>query len=597
MRFFEENIRALSSLDPELASAVVAAKAGADLQLVTTKTGRLSLKAGDIALHSLYDPVREAEAWVEYHRESIQRASQLVVLGFGLGYHIIELCKRTPTDVVVVEPRLDVLKTAIESIDLTSVLSRVRILTGNDLSSISKGFTVLEHKPSMSLNSGYFDALYSKLRALKAAKECLRIMVVGPIYGGSLPIAEYCTHALREMGHEVEYVDNSRYRDTYFGIDALTQNKSQRSQLRSLLVDFISETIMTRCEEFKPDFLFALAQAPFTHNALVRLRDLKVVTAFWFVEDFRHLTYWQSIAPFYNYFFVIQKGEFFKRLRDIGANNFSYLPLAACPDVHRKLELSPDELAEYGSDVSFMGAGYYNRRLFFQGLLGFDFKIWGSEWDLNSPLGKCVQRNGERIETEEIVKIFNATKININLHSSTYHEGINPYGDFLNPRTFEVAACGGFQLVDCRPELAEFFEPGKEIICFNSLDDLKRKIRYYLNNPEERQEIAERARARVLKEHTYRHRMEEMLNFVLKHGFELPPWAKGKHDIGTLLQRAGSNTELGKYLAGFIGRGRVGFPEIVEEIASKEGKLSDVEKIFLLMREIKEIYTSRDVHV
>lgn len=29
-------------------------------------------------------------------------------------------------------------------------------------------------------------------------------------------------------------------------------------------------------------------------------------------------------------------------------------------------------------------------------------------------------------------------------------DGVEPYGDFVNPRTFESAACGAFQLVDSR---------------------------------------------------------------------------------------------------------------------------------------------------
>ena len=44
----------------------------------------------------------------------------------------------------------------------------------------------------------------------------------------------------------------------------------------------------------------------------------------------------------------------------------------------------------------------------------------------------------------EAVKIFNASRINLNLHSSPYHLGINPEGDYVNPRTFDLAAAGPF---------------------------------------------------------------------------------------------------------------------------------------------------------
>ena len=35
----------------------------------------------------------------------------------------------------------------------------------------------------------------------------LRILVVLPLYGGSLPIGRYCAQALRDLGHLVEEFD------------------------------------------------------------------------------------------------------------------------------------------------------------------------------------------------------------------------------------------------------------------------------------------------------------------------------------------------------------------------------------------------------
>ena len=53
------------------------------------------------------------------------------------------------------------------------------------------------------------------------------------------------------------------------------------------------------------------------------------------------------------------------------------------------------------------------------------------------------------------MRVFNASRINLNIHSCN-GEGLDPEADFVNPRTFELAACGAFQLVDercLRPEL------------------------------------------------------------------------------------------------------------------------------------------------
>jgi spore maturation protein CgeB len=410
-------------------------------------------------------------------------------------------------------------------------------------------------------------------------------LVVSPVNGGSLPIARYCSSALKKMGHNVELIDNSRFSDIMFSAREISKDMSRYGRIVDIISALISEIVIARCEEFKPDLVFALAQAPLTPECLETLRKSGIPSAFWFVEDFRVMNYWKRIAAHYDYFFTIQKGDFFSELKQAGIKNYHYLPTAACPELHKQVTLSEEELNYYGSDVSFFGAGYYNRRHFFKGLLDFDFRIWGSDWDMNSSLAKCVQRSGATVGTDEMVKIFNATKININLHSSTYHKGINPFGDFVNPRTFEIISCGGFQLVDKRSEIEELFETGKEIVLFKDLDDMRQKIIYYLNNPDERESIVERAMQRVMKDHTYEHRMREMLEFLTDNGFRRPVWSEEGEDVNSMVKDSGDDTELAEYLSRFAEKGRITLSDIAEEITNGEGDISGTEALFLLMNE------------
>jgi spore maturation protein CgeB len=275
-------------------------------------------------------------------------------------------------------------------------------------------------------------------------------------------------------------------------------------------------------------------------------------------------------------------------LREAGARRTAFLPMAASPEIHRKMEPTAEELAEFGSDVSFVGAGYYNRRQLFEGLVDLDFRIWGNEWDNCPVLRPFLQRDGARVDTDDGVKVFNASRININLHSSSYHEGVNPDGDFVNPRTFEIAACGAFQLVDPRAGLANFFRVGEEVACFESLAELRAKIARYLEDPDGRKEIAERGRRRVLRDHTYERRMEEMIGFMVRSGFR-PPWreARRREDPDRLAADAGAGTELGKYLSRFAGERSLGLKDVLREIRKGSGDLSRVERIFLAMEAIR----------
>lgn len=597
-QILRNNTEVMKNNDPVLVSAVMNARVGDDLKLYVSKTGMPSMKSGDITMHSLYDPEKEAAGWVEYQREKLEMGSAVVVLGFGLGYHVarlceLDICRISGMDIIVFEPRLDILKTALENVDLTSVLSRVKLVTGDSIPVLPKGFTIAEHGPSVTISGAYFNGLLAKLRLRQSVKSGLKIMVAGPIYGGSLPVAGYCVSALKKLGHQVDYVDNSKYNDLFQSISGITSEKAHQNQLRSMLISFLSETAIARCAEFKPDLVFALAQAPLTEAGLQKLRENRIPTAFWFVEDFRLMNYWERIAPLYDYFFTIQRNEFFEKLAAMGVRNYSYLPVAASPDVHRKLDMSKKEMDTYGSDISFVGSGYHNRKFFFSGLLDFDLKIWGSEWCVGMPLLSHIQRGGEWIDTEESVRIFNASGINMNLHSSAYHEGVNPYGDFVNPRTFEIASCGSFQLVDYRSEMSELFNAGHEIICFKDLNDAREKIRYYLNNPEARAEISARGRERVLREHTYEQRMEKMFEFIFEKGYERPSWDSGKEDVEGLIEEAGRHTELGGYLERFRNRGAITMADIVDDMASGVGELSRADKVFVLINEIGRQFAAK----
>ncbi len=584
-------MQGLEAADTRLAERVRNAERGAGLSIVPSKAGPPSLKVGDAALHSLYDPAREARDWAEHHRKDIEGAYSIAVLGFGLGYHVEELLRVTDKPVTVFEPRVEILRTALGARDMSAILAGVRIAADcDDLPAPAPGgpVAILRHAPSVRLAPEVFEKAAGRLEALHAAARGLRIAVVGPFYGGSLPVAGYCASALRNLGHEVEFIDNGVFGETFLSIDGITESAPHRDILRLKFGEFASEAAMARIVPFRPDIVLVLAQAPLLAPALDVLRERGIATAFWFVEDFRHMDYWRGTAPKYDYFFAIQEGGFLERLREAGARNAAFLPMAASPGVHRKVELSPGEAEEFGSDVSFVGAGYYNRRRMFEGLVDLDFRIWGNEWGGCPNLAPFIRRGGARVGTEDTVKIFNASRINVNLHSSSYHEGVNPDGDFVNPRTFEIAACGAFQLVDHRKGLDRFFRIGEEVACFEDLAGLRAQIARYLANPREREAVAEKGRRRVLRDHTYERRMEEMIGFMVRNGFR-PAWkeAREREDPGRLAAEAGPGTELGEYLGRFAGARSLKLKDVIAEIRSGSGDLTRVERIFLAMKAIR----------
>ena len=414
----------------------------------------------------------------------------------------------------------------------------------------------------------------------------LRVLVVLPLYGGSLPVGRCCLEGLKEAGCLVDSFEAPLFHSAFNALKELRVGNERLDSLQDAFLQVMSQCILAKVEAFSPDLVLCLAQAPMSRAALKRLRQNGVPTAMWFVEDFRLFTYWRAFAPYYDIFAVIQKEPFLSELAAIGVANALYLPLAALPSLHRPMELSPAEQKEFGAEVSFMGAGYPNRREAFVRLAGPGFKIWGTEWEDEPRLAPFVQREGGRISPEDCVRIYNATAVNLNLHSSVRADALVSGGDFVNPRTFELAACGAFQLADRRALMPDLFGED-ELALFDSLEELKEKMAYYRDRPEERKAMAARARARVLAEHTYAGRMRGLLDFARE---RIPGFGRRK-PVAWPAVMPGGMKESASRLMDELGLGAdAGFDDVVAAVRARSGRLSDAESALLFLDEWKKLY-------
>ena len=82
----------------------------------------------------------------------------------------------------------------------------------------------------------------------------------------------------------------------------------------------------------------------------------------------------------------------------------------------------------------------------------------------------------------------------------------------VNQRVFDVPATGAFLLTDYREQVENLFEPGREIICYHSPEEATDLARRYLARPQDRLAVAAAARARILAEHSYEHRVRALMD-------------------------------------------------------------------------------------
>ena len=173
------------------------------------------------------------------------------------------------------------------------------------------------------------------------------------------------------------------------------------------------------------------------------------------------------------------------------------------------------ERLEY--DVTFIGQSYGERPATVERLRaeGIDVRCWGFGW----PEG--------RIEQDEMVRVFGASRINLNLSSAFSPPARLPIRVLrrirrtkeerksqIKGRTFEVPGSGGFLLTDHVAYLEDYLTPGKEIGIFESTDDLVAQVVWWLEHEDERARAAEAGYRRVREEHTYDHRFAEIFERI-----------------------------------------------------------------------------------
>ena len=175
-----------------------------------------------------------------------------------------------------------------------------------------------------------------------------------------------------------------------------------------------------------------------------------------------------------------------------------------------------DDPARYRWDVGFFGAIDGARYKEYRARAGF-FAALGPRLDERGIVHSIVDTLQTPLGFEEQRARIQATRINLNYGAGCEYG--QEVGHGLPERCFGVPACGGFLLSDRKLHAADAFAPGTEWADYAGLDDAVAKIGHYLANFGEARAIAARAHARVMREHTYRHRAGQMLAAIARwHG-------------------------------------------------------------------------------
>ena len=94
---------------------------------------------------------------------------------------------------------------------------------------------------------------------------------------------------------------------------------------------------------------------------------------------------------------------------------------------------------------------------------------------------------GRGLWGDEYYQKIKQAKIVLNLFQNDYEN----LEDGINIRAFEIPACKSLQLCKKVPFIKNYFKEGYDIILFEDIDEMGKKIKYFIENKKERDEIVE----------------------------------------------------------------------------------------------------------
>ena len=527
-------------------------------------------------LHSLYDPEAEAAAMVAQFQAN--KTELVVVLGLGLGYHIRELVRRYPdTKIIVIEASPDIYKAFLEYGVAPDIKDKVVFVIGYPQREAIKEVTIRQIKSGMlpvnvfSLPSAltafpdYYRLIYLKLKNITSVRLDKKLRYP-KFYKDQLTIClldfgyflrKELVKALKSLGHNVVGITGHK-----------TDNVGK-------MIGKITKAII----ETGPDFILTINHFGFDEGGMLTsfLSSIGIPVAIWYVDSPSIIVgaFKNNVSD--NVVLFLWDDSYRHDMISIGFSNVYNLPLAADESIFKAIKLSKKAYRRYYSQAAFVGNSMVDayrwqvrkipegfneiveemarllskKRISFGEVLNLqDARTVArlnelSEKDLGALEAavywratmihrlKAVRRLGEfspviygddgwkellddsydlrkKVNYYDVLPlVYNATDINFNATSLQMREAVNQ-------RVFDVPACGAFLLTDHQSAIEELFDVGKEVITYKDKEEIPELVKYYLNHGDERKKIAASARDRVLREHTYKHRVRKIIEVMKK---------------------------------------------------------------------------------
>lgn len=193
--------------------------------------------------------------------------------------------------------------------------------------------------------------------------------------------------------------------------------------------------------------------------------------------------------------------------------NAGYLPHAWHPSRH-SADTQPTDGEVTSHDVVFVGSAFRERIAWFEAIdwTGIDLGLYGMWKELGSRSKLRQFVRGDVVDNLTAAALYRRANVGLNLYRTSIGWGRNApsigYAESLNPRAYELAACGVFHLSDFREEVRSVF--GELVPTFRTPTEAAALLRVWLADPVARARVAAQLPACVA-EASWRHRAADVI--------------------------------------------------------------------------------------
>jgi spore maturation protein CgeB len=543
------------------------------VQLFTAQNGLVSAKATLIDgttrhIHSLVDPSIESVFY-----ENIDLWGEIVILvGVGLGYHLAPCIRHLRGGALVIA--IDYYEACIDHCKkniLSGLANRIVYLSAENADDQatsaaavirqkpSAKIQVIKHPASFTLHAQFYETVLNRLFPIATTSEGQQASITpisaagfALVMHGNFFLEEEMVGALRANSIEPLVFAYNDYSDPLHYENAL----------------------MRQCQDKRPSFILSVNMKGIDGNGIFDeiARRLCIPVIVWFVDDPRRIVSRKLLSSFIA---ACWEKAYIPWLQRAGFSKVVYLPLATDPSLFQaqtpaspsvqlgfvgtsmidafagKIKskflwsdslaplveaISENLLADPAYNVdeniiryaralsiglpfsdakniswlcaySIHAASMKKRKKIIGGLLAEGVETFGDSQGWKQLLGPSVTTHGDIDYRHGLRDIYRDIRINVNITSCQMPSA-------MNQRVFDIPCAGSFVISDNQKDMHELFDVGKEAIVYESLEDLKDKIRFFKAHETERMRIIAAAQKRISGEHTYAKRVKDLLRLI-----------------------------------------------------------------------------------